>query len=168
VGIILTGNVHIIQEDYWGNRSILTHIAPPDLFGEAFACAEMEKTPVSALAVEKTDVLFIDYQKIITICPSACVFHGQLIENMLRILAEKNILLTQKMEILSKRTTKEKLLAYLSFQAIAAKSSSFYIPFQRQALADYLGVDRSAMSSALGALKKEGKIDFEKNWFRLF
>lgn len=167
VGIVLEGSVHVIKEDFWGNRAILARIGAGGMFGEAFACAQADHLPVSVVAREDTDVLFIDYKRIITTCSSACHFHSRLIENMLHILAEKNILLTQKMEHIVKRTTREKLLSYLSWQAVQAGSSYFMIPFNRQELADYLSVDRSALSSELGKLQKEGILEYHKNQFKL-
>lgn len=165
VGILLKGMVQILQEDFWGNRGILTILGPGELFGEAFSCAEMDQIPVSVLAVEETELLLIDYRKIITTCAASCVFHTKLIRNMLRILANKNIMLTQKMEYVTKRTTRDKLLSYLSAQAVKAGSRQFEIPFNRQELADYLCVERSAMSNQLSKLQEEGILAFHKNQF---
>lgn len=108
IGVIICGSVYVLKEDFWGNRTILAKLEEGDLFGEAFACREEEKLPVSVMAVEKSRILFVDYRRIITNCPNTCVFHATLIENMIRILAGKNVMLTQKMEHMSKRTTREK------------------------------------------------------------
>lgn len=167
VGIVLTGNVHVVQEDFWGNRSILANVEAGGLFGESFSCAETEKIPVGVIAVQTSEILWIDYRKIVTTCSSSCVFHTTLIQNMLRILAQKNVLLTEKMELLTRRTTREKLLAYLSAQAQRAGSAEFSIPFNRQELAEYLSVDRSAMSNALSKMQKEGVLRYQKNQFEL-
>jgi CRP-like cAMP-binding protein len=167
VGIVLSGSVNIINEDYWGNRTIIAKMTSGELFAEAFSCADSGKLPVSVVTAEKTSVLFIDYKRIITTCSSACGFHTSLIRNMLQILANRNISLTKKMGHTAHRTTREKLLSYLSAQAIAAESSSFDIPFNRQELADYLCVDRSAMSNELSNLRDEGVLDFNKNHFTL-
>lgn len=167
VGIVLSGSVNVIKEDYWGNRAIIAKMTAGEMFAEAFSCADTDKLPVSVVAAEKTEVLFIDYRRIITTCSSACVFHTLLINNMLHILAKKNIMLTQKIEHTSRRTTREKLLSYLSAVAITAKSNSFEIHFNRQELADYLCVDRSAMSSELCKLRDEGVLEFNKNHFEL-
>ena len=167
VGIVLSGSAHILQEDYWGNRTILAHIPPSGLFGEAFSCAEMETLPVSVIAAEKSEVLLIDYKRIITTCSSSCVFHMALIKNMIKLLAQKNIMLTQKMEIVTRRTTRERLLAYLSTQAIKSGKSSFVIPFDRQQLADYLSVDRSAMSAELSHMQSDHLIRTNKSEFEL-
>ena len=168
VGIVLSGSVRVLQEDFWGNRTILAHIESSGLFGEAFSCAEQVALPVSVIACEATEIMLIDYRKIITTCSSACVFHTQLVMNMMRILAKKNILLTKKLEYLSKRTTREKLLSFLSAQAVSAKSTIVEIPFNKTELAEYLCVDRSALSRELSAMKAEGLLQYDKNSFELF
>lgn len=167
VGVVLSGGANVIQEDFWGNRTILTHVYSGELFGEAFSCAGAETLPVSVSATQASEIMLIDYKKIATTCSSACVFHARLISNMLQILAEKNIMLTQKMGYISKRTTREKLLAFLSAQALQAKGNEVYIPFNRQELADYLCVERSALSRVLMQMKDEGLLDYEKNRFTL-
>ena len=167
VGIVLSGKVQIIKEDFYGNRNILATAIKGQLFGEAFACADLKILPVSVFSVEDSEIMLIDYRKIITTCSKNCVFHSKLIYNMLRVIACKNIMLSQKMEFISKRSTKEKLLAYLSSEAKKAGSNSFSISFNRQELADYLYVDRSAMSAELCKLLDEGVIEFNKNNFVL-
>lgn len=167
VGIVLSGSVNIIKEDFWGNRSIIGKVSGGGLFAEAFSCAGTGKLPVSAVTAERATILFINYKKIITTCSSACSFHTRLINNMIGILANKNILLTQKIEHTACRTTREKLLSYLSAQAMKAKGNSFVIPFDRQELADFLFVDRSAMSNTLSKLRDEGVLTFQKNHFTL-
>ena len=167
VGIVLSGSVHILQEDYWGNRTILANIPHGGLFGEAFSCAEISSLPVSVITVEKTELLLIDYKRIITTCSSTCIFHSELIKNMVKLLAQKNIMLTQKMEIITHRTTRERLLAYLSTQAIKAGKSRFTIPFNRQQLADFLSVERSAMSAELSHMQADGLIRTNRSDFEL-
>ncbi len=167
IGIILFGSVNIIKEDFWGNRYIINKAAPGDMFGEAFSYSVTHKSSVSVVANKKCQILFINYKKIINTCPNTCNFHSQLINNMICILANKNTLLMQKMEHLSKRSTKEKLLSYLSGEAAKANSNIFDIPYNRQELADYLIADRSAMSNELCKLRDEGIINFHKNHFEL-
>lgn len=167
VGIVLEGAVQVVKEDFLGNRTILAKLAAGELFAEAFSCAGVERLPVSVFAVTPCTVLMIDYRRIITTCTSACSFHGRLIENMLGILAGKNVLLSQKIEVLSRRATRDKLIAFLSAQAQQAGRRTFTIPFNRQELADYLCVDRSAMSSELGRLRDEGILEFDRSSFRL-
>lgn len=167
VGVLLSGSVHIIQEDYWGNRTILAHAGPGELFGEAFSCAQVSHLPVSVVAAENAVVLLLNCRKLLTVCPSACTFHTRVLTNLLQILAQKNILLTQKIGYLSKRTTREKVTAFLSAQALQCKSSRVTIPFNRQELADYLCVERSALSRELSAMKKDGLLDYRRNQFIL-
>ena len=166
-GIVLSGSVHVVREDYWGNRFILAHIPPGGLFGEAFSFAETVSFPVSVTAAEKTKVLLIDYRHITAACVNACGFHVSLIQNMMKILAQKNIMLTGKMEILTHRTTRARLLAYLSEQAEKASENPFTIPFNRQQLADYLSVERSAMSAELSKMQSDGLIKTNKSEFEL-
>lgn len=167
IGIVLDGGVNIIQEDFWGNRSILAHIGKGQLFGEAFSCAQTEKLPVSVIVTEKSEIMLIDYRKIITSCLSSCMFHTLLINNMIQILAAKNIMLSQKIRHITNRSTREKLLSFFSDQAKLAGKSTFAIPFDRQGLADYLAVERSAMSNELSKLRDEGLIKYKKNLFEL-
>lgn len=168
VGIVLSGGVRVVQEDFWGHRAILAHVEPSGLFGEAFSCAEDTVLPVSVIAAEACEILLVDYRKIVTTCSSACGFHTRLVMNMLRIVAHKNILLTQKIEHLSKRTTREKMLSFLSAQAVAAKSTVVEIPFNKTELAEYLCVNRSALSRELSAMQEEGLLQNTKNHFELF
>jgi CRP-like cAMP-binding protein len=163
--MVLSGSARVIKEDENGNVMILTELAASELFGEAFACAGIEQSPVTVLAAEDSEILCIDYKKITSSCSSACGFHSKLIENMLKIIAEKNLLLNQKIEILSKRTTREKLLAFFDAQRGAAKK--FSIPYNREELAHYLCVDRSAMSGELCKMRDEGLLKFHKNKFEI-
>lgn len=167
IGIIVEGSVQIVQEDFWGNRMIIAKMGKTGMFGESFVCAGMEASPVSVVAHEKSRIIFINYNKIIAPCSNACNFHSQLIHNMVSILAAKNQMLMSKISHISKRSTREKLLSYLSGEAIRAGSSQFDIPFSRQELADFLSVDRSAMSNELSKLAKDGIISFHKNHFVL-
>jgi len=166
-GIVLSGQVQIFQEDYYGNKSIYANIGPGHLFGESFACAQIKSLPVSVMTTAESDLLFIDCRRLSSPCTNACAFHRLLIHNMLHIVARKNVSLAQKIEFTSKRTTREKLLSYFSAEARKAKSSRFTIPFNRQELADFLSVDRSAMSAELGKLRDEGALKFHKNEFEL-
>ena len=167
VGIVLSGKVQIVKEDYTGNRNIMVEIEPGNLFAEAYSCVKTNHLPITAISVRGSTILWVDYNRIISTCTSACKFHTRLIENMLRIIAANNILLSQKIEHISKRTTREKLLSYLSDQSIRRGSNEFDIPFNRQELADYLCVDRSAMSNALCKLQDEGILTFSLNHFCL-
>lgn len=165
--LLLEGSIHIQKEDYWGNLSILNEISEGELFGEVYACLGNEELLNHAVAVKNSEVLFLDINRILTTCPSACPFHSRLIQNLLSVMAVKNKALTQKLEHMSRRTTREKLLSYLSEQSMKAGSPSFEIPFNRQQLADFLSVDRSAMSNELCKMRDEGILAFERNHFEL-
>ena len=173
VGVVCGGEVQVVREDVFGNRTILTKLGPGEIFGETFACARAERArlvktlPVSVIATTAAEIALLDYQKVVSGCASSCPFHDKLIENMLGILAEKNLMLNRKIEVLSVRTTRAKLLAYLSSQAQRTGNARFKIPFNRQELADYLAVDRSAMSAELGRMRDDGLIRFKHNEFEL-
>jgi len=167
VGIVLSGSVQIMMTDYYGNRSIVGHSEASQVFGEAFACAEVRKMPVSIVANEPSEIMFIDCTHILHTCTNNCGFHQQLIFNMMKNLAVKNIQFHQKIEVTSKRSTREKLMTYLMLCAKKAGKSSFDIPFDRQELADFLGVERSGLSVEIGKLKKEGIINTRKKYFEL-
>ncbi len=167
IGVVLSGGVHIVQEDYWGNRAILSALQTGGLFAEAFACSDVASLPVSVVARENCDILFVDCKRILTVCSSSCAFHTMLIHNLTKVLAGKNIMLTRKMEHITKKTTREKVLSYLSECAIKAGKNSFDIPFDRQELADYLAVERSALSKTLCSMRDEGVLEFRKNRFSL-
>ena len=167
MGIVLEGSVHIVKEDYWGNRTILSKAGQGELFGESFPWSDSQPLPISVIATAPTKIIFINYNRMTTTCTRACPYHTRLVGNMLHILVERNIQLTQKIDLLVQRSTREKLLSYLSAQAMLLNGNSFYIPFDRQELADYLAVERSAMSKELSRMKEEGLLDYKKNWFRL-
>lgn len=166
-GIVLKGSVQLVRVDYYGNRSILTNIEPPQLFGEAFACAGLKSLPVDAVAAEDTEILFIDAQRIARPCKNACPCHCQTIVNLLHIVAKKNLILHQKIEITSKRSTREKLMTYLLLQAKKAKSRTFTIPYDRQELSDYLEVERSGLSAEISKLRNEKVIECKRSTFTL-
>lgn len=167
LGLVLSGSVHIIKEDFWGNKSIIAVLPVGGIFAETYACVAAEPLEVSVVAASDCTIIFLNVKKILSVCSSACEFHTHLIHNLLSALAAKNLMLTKKMEHISKRTTREKLLSYLSNESLKANSSSFEIPFNRQQLADFLSVDRSAMSNELSKLRDEDIIDFSKNHFTL-
>ena len=157
LGLVLEGTVHIIREDFWGNRSIVGLAGPGEVLAESYALAG-EPLSVSVLAASDGAALFLDARHLTD---------ARLTDNLLSLLARKNLMLTGKMRHMACRTTRDKLLSYLSAQALAAGGSEFDIPMDRQQLADYLAVDRSAMSAALGKLRDEGVLTFRKNHFHL-
>ncbi len=167
IGIILSGTAQIIRVDYYGNRSILSELGASELVGEAFACAEVQSLPITVVANEPCEVMFIDCAHILHTCSNNCGFHQQLIFNLMKDLAAKTIAFHQRIEITSKRTTREKLMAYLMAQAQKARSNRFEIPFDRQELADYLEVDRSGLSAEISKLRAEGILESRKRQFEL-
>ena len=167
LGIVLTGGAQIVRMDYFGNRSIVAEVGPGELFAESFACADTELLPVSVVASEDSRVMLIDARRVTESCSSACEFHSRMIFNLLRVVARKNLIMNQKLEITSRRTTREKLMAYLMTQAKMAGSDRFTIPFDRQELADYLEVDRSGLSAEIGKLRREGVLESRQSEFTL-
>ena len=167
VSVILRGTVHMVSEDIWGNKTILVFMHRDELFGETFACGSSTASIVSFFAAEEVHSLYLPFDKIMHSCSNACAFHHRLIENVLTMIADKNIQLMQKVEIISKRTLREKLLTYFSLQAQLQGSKHFELPVGRIGLADYLCADRSALTRELNRMKEENLIDFHKNSFVL-
>ena len=168
ITVLVSGNLHIQKDDYWGNRSILGQISVGEMFGEAYVAPESEALINDVIATEDSAIILFDVRRIITTCPSACRFHSLVVQNMFFAISEKSRKLVQKLEHMSKRSTREKLISYLSEEAKKQNSSVFTIPFNRQQLADYLSVDRSAMSNELCKMRDEGMLEFAKNNFKLF
>ena len=166
LGLVTSGTVHILREDFWGNRSIVGLAGPGELFAESYALGRVPME-VSVQAATAGSALFLQSDRMVSGCQQACGFHVQLTRNLLELLAEKNRMLTEKMRHMARKTTREKLMSYLSAQALRAGQAEFDIPLDRQQLADFLGVERSAMSATLGKLRDEGALEFQKNHFHL-
>jgi CRP-like cAMP-binding protein len=167
VGIVMSGAVDMVKEDIWGNKTVLVRTRKDELFGETFACGSDNLSVVTFLVSEDAQILFLPFERVMHSCTMACQFHHRLIENMVHIIADKNRDLMRKVEVVSKRTIREKLLAYLSIQAQVQRDRYFEIPLGRVELAEYLCVDRSALTRELVKMKEEGLIDYDKNCFRL-
>ena len=167
VGIVLRGAVQVVRTDYDGNRSIVAHIPAGGLFCETFACAAVSAIPVGVVAAEAGALMMLDCRRILCTCSSACGFHGRLITNLLAIVAAKNLQLNRRLEIASKRTTRDKLMTFLLLEAKRCGSSTFTVPYDRQALADFLGVDRSGLSVEIGRLQREGVLISRRRTFTL-
>lgn len=165
--VLAEGRLLIQRDDHWGNRSIISMVSPGEMFGEAYAAPESGPVLNDVTAAEDSAVIFFDVKRIITVCPSACRFHSIAVQNLFFAISEKNRRLVRKLSVMSRRTTRDKLIAYLSDEAKRQNSSSFSIPFNRQQLADFLSVDRSAMSNELCRMRDEGLLEFEKNRFKL-
>lgn len=167
IGIILKGAVDMIKEDLWGNKTMLVRMRKDELFGETFACGEDSLSVVTFAVAEDASVLFLPFDRVMHTCTMTCVFHHRLIENMVHIIANKNRDLMRKVEVISKKNLREKILAYLSIQAQLHQSRYFEIPLGRVELADYLCADRSALTRELANMKAAGLIDYDKNMFRI-
>ena len=167
VMLLVRGGLHIQNDDYLGNRAIINKISVGEMFGESYISNNSVAITQDVVAVEDSSVIFFYFNKIMTSCPSACSFHLLVIKNLFNAISEKNRKLVGKINHISKRTTREKLISYLSEQSKINNSMYFSIPFNRQQLADFLSVDRSAMSNELCKMRNEGLLEFEKNQFKL-
>lgn len=167
IGILLSGAVDMIKEDLWGNRTMLVRTRRGELFGETFACGEDSLSVVTFLVSEDARILFLPFDRVMHSCTMACVFHHRLVENMVHIIANKNRDLMRKVEVISKRTLREKILAYLSIHAQTQDSRYFEIPLGRVEWAEYLCADRSALTRELAKMKDDGLIDYDRNCFRI-
>lgn len=165
IGVILSGTVHMIKEGINGDKALLVSMKQGDLLGESFACGEPCGAQVSFLAATNCIILFLPFYSVIHNCKMTCPFHHRLIENMVRSISHKNVQLMNKLDIISKKNLREKILAYLYAQAQDHQSHHFTIPFGRLELADYLCTDRSALTRELTHMKRDGLIDYEKNTF---
>ena len=167
VGIVLSGAVDMVKEDVWGNKTLLVRIGKDEVFGETFAWGDDSQSAVTFIANEDGQILFMPFNKVMNSCTNACAFHHQLTRNMVQIIANKNRDLLRKVEVVSKKTLREKILSYLSMQAQIQSSRYFQIPLGRQELADYLCADRTALSREISAMQKDGLIDYHLNTFRI-
>ena len=167
IGIVLSGSVDMVKEDLWGHKTMLLRIRKDEIFGETFACGEDNLSVVTFQVSEDARILFLPFDRVMHSCTMACRFHHQLIENMVHIIANKNRDLMRKVEVVSRRSIREKLLTYLSIQSQTQGSRYFEIPLGRLELAEYLCVDRSALTRELAKMKDEGLLDYDRNWFRI-
>ena len=167
LGVVLSGRIIIEMSDVWGNNSVLSSVAPGGTFAEAYACIPEEPLMVNVVADQDSDILFLDIGRVLTTCQTTCSHHSQLIRNLLMASARKNLGLSERIMHTSPKSIRGRLISYFSAQAAREGSRNFSIPFNRQQLADYLEVDRSALSAELSKMKKEGLLDFWKNQFVL-
>lgn len=167
IGLVLSGSVLVIQEDIWGNRNILSKAGQGQTFAAAYACAAGSVLNVSVVAETDVTVMFMNVNRILNICPSACSYHSRIVRNLLGELAEKNLRFSEKLTHIVQRTTRAKLMSYLSAVAQSKCKYEFDIPFSRQQLADYLSVERSGLSLELSKMKRDGILDYHKNHFVL-
>ncbi len=167
LGLVLSGSVSIENDDVWGNKSILDQIGPGQVFAETYACVPGELLMINVVAAAPAEILFLDMSRVICGCPDACGFHGRLIRNLLSISSQKNLILSRRIFHTSSKSIRGRLLSYLSFQAAQHGSREFDIPFNRQQLADYLSVDRSALSNELSKMQRDGLLQVERGHFTL-
>ncbi|MCL2508388.1 MAG: Crp/Fnr family transcriptional regulator [Oscillospiraceae bacterium] len=166
IGVVLAGQLHILREDYGGSRSLIAAITPGKIFAEALCCAGVAESPVTVIAHTDATVLLLPFRRIPSVCPNACAHHAKLIENMLRLTAEKNLLLQSRMEIISLKSVRAEVLRYLE-SFVPEQGRSIIVPFNREEMADYLCVERSALSHELAWMKRDGLIEYRKNCFVL-
>lgn len=167
IGLVSEGSVNVVVNFYWGTSNIFNHIEKGKIFGETYAAIPGRELVCDIVAAEDCTIIFMNFNKLLTTCSSNCGFHQRLIHNLLRISANKNLELSSRMMHIASKSIRERLLSYLSEQAIKNSSTTFTVPFSRQQLADYLGVDRSAMSNELSKMQRDGLIKYNKNTFTL-
>ena len=167
IGLVESGSVNIVVNFYWGDSNIFGHVEKGKIFAENYAAIPGKELICDVVAAEDSEILFLDFSKFSTTCSKACAFHQRVIRNLLRISALKSLSLSSRMMHTAPKSMREKLLSYLSEQAIVNESTSFTIPFNRQQLAEYLGVDRSALSAELSRMQKDGLLTYNKNKFQL-
>lgn len=167
LGIVLEGQVQIITEDALGNRSITAKFGPGEIFGQVAASKLAHSSPVSVMSDTESEILLLKFHKLVSPCTRACSFHSRVIENMMNVIAERNLMMNRKLSILSQRTMRDKLLTFLAWQSHDKGTTTFTIPFNRDELADYLCVNRSALSREISKMVEDGLISSERNQFTL-
>ncbi len=168
VGYVLDGNIQISKDDFSGNKVIIGRASKGETFAEAFVCAGIEKSKISIEALEDSQILFLDFKRILNVCSNSCPFHKKLIENIIKVIAQKNLFLQERIELLSKKTLRERIFYLLNKEKAKCGESIFEIPYSREQMAEFLGADRSALSRELSAMQKAGLIDFHKNSFKVY
>ncbi len=166
VGIVLSGQLHIVKDDYEGNRTMVAAVTSGEIFAEALCCAGIAESPVTVVANTDSVIMRLRFERILHTCPNSCNFHTKLIENMLEVVAKRNLMLQNRMDILGAHSVREKVMRYLE-SFIPKQGRNIEIPFNREGLANYLCVERSALSHELSRMKKDGLIDYKKNLFAL-
>ena len=167
LGVVMEGAVNIIKDDVWGNRKIIENIGGGQIFGGTYACLKGEPLMVDVQASERSRILFMDVNRILTTCSSSCDFHNRLIRSLMYVLAGKNLMLTKKMDIITPKSLRERVMVYLSQESVKQGCRTVTVPFNRQQMADYLSVDRSALSAELSRMQRDGVISYEKNRFTI-
>ena len=167
LSILVAGKLQIQKDDSWGNRTIVGTVGVGDMFGEEYVAPKSSVLLNDVMAIEDSVIVTLDAMRVLTVCSSLCRFHTRVIQNLVFSISEKNRRLMHKLDHVSRRSTREKLISYLSEEAQLQGSTKIVIPFNRQQLADFLSVDRSAMCKELARMRDEGMLNFEKNSFEL-
>ena len=165
LGVVLSGRVIIEMGDVWGNNSVLSSIGPGGVFAEAYACVPGEPLMVNVTAAEDTQALLLNIRRVLEPCANVCPHHVRLVRNLLTLCSEKNLQLSRRMMHTSPKRIRKRLLSYFSECIKRNGSYTFDIPYNRQQLADYLNVERSALSNELSLMQRDGLIRYEKNHF---
>lgn len=165
-GVILSGGVNIENVDLWGNKSILNNLAAGQVFAETYAVCR-ESMMVDAVAAENCEVAFFNLNLLLNENNASAGWYIKLLNNSLRVFARKNLALSNRIFCTTPKSVRGRLLTYLSSLAVKNGKNSFFIPFNRQQLADYLNVERTALSKELGRMRDDNLIDFDKNFFKL-
>ena len=168
MGLVLRGSVLVLQEDLWGHRNIIHRIGPGEYFAEPFAATAGSVLNVSVVADEDSEIMLLNMERFLKTCPHACAHHSRMVRNLVSVMAKRVLDLNEKLTHMAKRSTREKLLSYLSAESMRQGKLAFTIPYDRQQLADYLSVERAAMSVELGKLQKEGLLKTNRNYFELY
>lgn len=167
VGFVVEGEASMVKMDSAGNKTITSRLVPGDMFGEVLVCANVVSSPVSIIAEGSCEIIMFNFNRLISCCSNCCPFHAKVVANLLKLIARKNMQLNEKIQVMSKKTTRDKLATYLLMQMEKTEKDEFDVPLNRSQLADYLSVDRSAMSRELGRLREEGVLDFTRNQFKI-
>lgn len=167
MGLVLEGSVTIESNDMWGNRTILSHVGEGQIFGETYAWLTHEPMLVDAVANEDCRVLFLKISGLRKVTEPIASWQYQLMENLLTISARKNLILSGRSFHTAPKTIRGKVMSYLNSVSLQKGSREFDIPFDRQQLADYLNLDRTALSKELGNMQRDGMITCSRNHFVL-
>ena len=165
IGVVLIGRVIIELGDVWGNNSVLSSIGPGGIFAETYACIPGEPLMVNVTAAEDTEALLLNIRRVLEPCSKVCPYHVRLVRNLLALCAGKNLQLSRRVLHTGPKSIRKRLLSYFSECIKRTGSYSFDIPYNCQQLADYLSVERSALSNELSIMQRDGLIRYEKNHF---
>lgn len=166
VGYVEKGNVRLLKDDYEGNKLIIAEIKEGETFGEALICQDIQNSNMYAEATMNSEILFMDLSRVLSMCQNSCQFHKKLIENLVKNITSKNVMLQERIELLSKKTLRARILNFLYDMKKQQQSIIFEIPYSREQMSEFLGADRCALSRELSKMKDEKIIDYHKNSFK--